>query len=1634
MLTIQNNLMAMNANRQNKLNTSARSKTVQKLSSGYRINKAADDAAGLAISEKMRRQIRGLMQGTENAQDGISWVQIGDGSLEEAQDMLHRMTELSIKSLNETNTNEDRAYMQMEFEQLQTELDRLTKATTFNDKQIFREHESPYYQYQGNIRWPSGQKHIIQQGMNDLTVMIRRNADWPIEEATITVPSGVYTTQELMDEIDDAFEEAGLLDAGVFFEYTDIGTCNLNLERGLGIESVGGYLSYLLYDTFEGGSLGALIGTTVFPSESAVLPISAQNNHMSFTIQNISGAVTQKDLTLDTGYYTRSEIIDKLNEKLADTTVRAMAYGDSIKLASDDSIITGFKGNMFKIDRAGIEPIYTSVFYDNVQSGNIVMTNATFTGGAVLPTELRDIEHQRFVIDGTNDTLVMQPNNAATATTLTIDHGNYTAGEMATKLNQLFTDNGFNLTATVRNQIVSGNTYQGITITSGVKGALSTVGIDATHSSAYDTLFTKRVYNGYVNDASTGRETTANKTATFTGGKVFTGDEVPLAITAGQNDQFKLNIKDGGGSTSYLITIPAGSYASATDLAAAIDDCLNGSGAALGYKGKVHATASSNKIMLSETVGSNLTSVTASTQSGNDGYSSIFVGKNVTYTSNPVSGSGTSTTPPSVTTSEVVANPATVDSTNNRFTVSINGNSKTVTLPTGSLTRDQIVDSINAQLAPVTTTSPKTFQDVNATGKTTTNYFTKSNDGQSTTTSKNFVKQGTADLPPQGMAGSFTNSVPAKVTMDKALADSTVISSNNKDFTISINGVKRTLVLQEGTYTRSEFVTMLQGKIDAEYTPYFGGAKVSLVSNCLSFEARSLTAGHAEMPGSLTRLEIGTTDGGFVKDLYTTHTQGTVASNVAMKSSVQIDGTSNTFAFRLKENGAYRDVNVTLNNGTYNRSEFISELNRALTAEGVAVSASLNGSNQLVLTTKGKGTGNGLVYEVSDTKGGNCVTALYGPLKTETPASATANQTMQDSITIAAGSDQFNVTVNGVSKSLTLSHNTYTKADFIRELNTQFAANGLGLTASLDGSKIKYTTTSVGSAASFSVTYAGGGNAMKAIYGENTITTPGAVASFTGDGKLKLTGAQNGGSISVSSSNTGLFQKSKRTETNINPTSVTGYHSTVKAYVDGVNLTEPVVVDALKDAMSFYFYEDGQSPKLISFEVPQKSYTFPELQTQLQSLLDAKAGSGKITATVNASGVRFEVNTPGSTNYMRQFEGEFYDKVFCSTKEKTEKVAATKRDGNQSNESIFTVGRKDVKSKPVDIKTGTNDELSLDFTYGGSTITLKMTLSPARYNSETLKKEIQSKLDAELEKKGLSRGLIEVGVGGISTGIVGSNDANALNFKLSNKVQLPAEGEYIIDGVSGNAAFTVFYQTDGEIENAYITGTKDISKGVIIKPGQTMFGFEVDGTDYSIDIPAGKYSTKEIVDKLNEIMKAANIPVTAENMDGNLRLNHAKYGRHVITNVYGPAKKDLFFQEEGGYPDEVVGIKLSSQSGDYIDIDMPVLNTVSMGINSCTISKTKYAAKAVGRLKKAIEVVSTARSMFGAKQNHLEHAIANNENKAENTQAAESRIRDADIAKEVVQDSIHRILEQANVSMMSQANQEGQYAMQLIRG
>ena len=204
-MVVQHNLRAMNSNRMLGLTQTQQQKSSEKLSSGYKINRAADDAAGLSISEKMRKQIRGLAQASLNAQDGISAVQTAEGALHEVQDMLQRMNELAVKACNGSMSETDRQYIQNEIEQLSTEIDRVSETTKFNEAYLLKGDttvDKGYSYSYGTFKFTT-----------DATIAMNTHGATGLTATFSITPTGTTATKEMQDGVNEllvALRDQGL--------------------------------------------------------------------------------------------------------------------------------------------------------------------------------------------------------------------------------------------------------------------------------------------------------------------------------------------------------------------------------------------------------------------------------------------------------------------------------------------------------------------------------------------------------------------------------------------------------------------------------------------------------------------------------------------------------------------------------------------------------------------------------------------------------------------------------------------------------------------------------------------------------------------------------------------------------------------------------------------------------------------------------------------------------------------------------------------------------------------------------------------------------------------------------------------------------------------------------------------------------------------------------------------------------------------------------------------------------------------------------------------------------------------------------------------------------------------------------
>ena len=210
-MVVQHNMQAMNANRMLNITTSTQAKSTEKLSSGYKINRAADDAAGLSISEKMRKQIKGLDRASTNAEDGVSAVQTAEGALTEVHSMLQRMNELAVQASNGTNSESDRDSIQNEISQLTTEIDRVSETTKFNETYLLK--GSKGEKTKTLSAKDAGVTGTLVDGASTatLTVSLKTGSSVTIAGQTYTIKSGT-AAKDSLSEIQKQVSQAGAAD------------------------------------------------------------------------------------------------------------------------------------------------------------------------------------------------------------------------------------------------------------------------------------------------------------------------------------------------------------------------------------------------------------------------------------------------------------------------------------------------------------------------------------------------------------------------------------------------------------------------------------------------------------------------------------------------------------------------------------------------------------------------------------------------------------------------------------------------------------------------------------------------------------------------------------------------------------------------------------------------------------------------------------------------------------------------------------------------------------------------------------------------------------------------------------------------------------------------------------------------------------------------------------------------------------------------------------------------------------------------------------------------------------------------------------------------------------------------------
>ncbi|MPM21062.1 hypothetical protein SDC9_67505 [bioreactor metagenome] len=334
-------------------------------------------------------------------------------------------------------------------------------------------------------------------------------------------------------------------------------------------------------------------------------------------------------------------------------------------------------------------------------------------------------------------------------------------------------------------------------------------------------------------------------------------------------------------------------------------------------------------------------------------------------------------------------------------------------------------------------------------------------------------------------------------------------------------------------------------------------------------------------------------------------------------------------------------------------------------------------------------------------------------------------------------------------------------------------------------------------------------------------------------------------------------------------------------------------------------------------------------------------------------------------------------------------------------------GTKDISS--VQIVKNQNDNISFYF----DNKKFNITLDEGIYNADQLAGHINAKLSGDTLLKN----------------VTAENLGNRLVLSYDSDND---ENTHVIDRVGGSAAYSVFY--DGtSASKTYVRGQRDLTEGVVITKGTNdAFSFYLDGDQKTIEIAAGNYTADSLKQYLTEELNVFGL--SADIDGGRLVLAHNHTGRHTLDRIGGSASPVIFYNDYGSsHENDNLKIQVGANSGNILRLEPPRIHLESLGIEAIQLTSNKLAGQALRKIDHAIQVTSHEQSRMGAYQNALEYITSNVKNANENLTSSESRIRDIDMAKEMINFQKSNILQQAAQAMLAQANQQPQGVLQLLR-
>ncbi len=1707
-MVIQHMITTQIAIDKQKNSTNKLKKASERLSSGYRINRAADDAAGLAVSEKLRSIRRGLRQGLRNIEDGISYVRTVEGASQEIHNMLGRLKEIAVEAANGTYDDDvDREALDLEYQQILDEIDQMTDNADFNGVPLFEKHLPAFEMNEGDVCHNSG---VNITSKND-TLVIGYTIEGVKQEITVDIPHGQYSAEETADLIDDVlFKHAPELIIGVNTEKQ----FTLQAEGG-SIDSISGSASSLFYNTVLGSSDGYLLGVTVFRNESVEMPIIAgANDVIAFRVGNTDD--TLYSVKLDAGSYNRKELIDEINSKITAAGVpgdiEAVATENSkgeliIGLASE-STITGLSGNFIKMD--GV----TSPIYDICKYGAIDNSQSVLSGARTILSDMV-IERGRneyFVLD-----LKYYGDDASQKTAklridLLADGENVktyaSPTDIISTIQQQLDDAGYPFTASL-------NAKGGIEISSDQFGDKCDVRVNAADVPS-DYMMKDLFDAGTLREVKPSRATSTYTRAIFTAYKEL-GPSVYIPATE-NTLSFNVTVSDDDSSPETVervdVVIPARNYTSTDELVQTMNDYLDNNYPDIADKLQFSIDASNTLKLYAEGTNSSKIEKIAidSTSSAynrliagakyydniktEDGYQTAYATESsgVPGTSRPnVSSTAGSTVQG---TSEYKQQTATPQKSGVYIThAPISPSTKKGTTVyeetegiVGGVEKSRSAATITLSgilsqyTAPGTSTEARSLSFDLTDDKGSVHYDIDIPQGSTSAQAVQLIKDKISDRATVSTSGStlvitskykgeeaeFTNVTGTALTKAErnSLADSAgAVIEDNMVYvpsTLTVANAKSRipytadssndrLIMTAGMHsydlrlTHKTYSTLadLADEINAQIAAADGGTPATTVA--VGTDGKSLIfTGPLKESGTVVIDDVSTCRIGYTFSQVSSSTPNynPATGNVENPASIRaegidthfpktVDSTNNTITMDYShpdpldlDRTVTDTLTITIPDGTYTSgSQLESAINSAIAADPalngvITASYASSGSNKgLTFTTVQGGSGHKLsnlggsfgadkYISKASTSGG---TVDIDGNVVKFPASATNNKYgtlfSVNGVEISDANDHVSLTINGTRYEFDINHGVYKgstgRADLTQQLKDGLAAANVTITD--DGTDLVITTNDEGSGTKIVLNAA---DTSPYFEGAENVKAP--VSTARASEPCYIIGKRNCGNVTIAEH---------------------------------------------QSAMTFDYTQDGNTYQ-VEVKVNAGTYTASQLAQAIQDSINQTLPANSLEVYVNGSnniGIMSATITP--LRNIANFEGGLFNKVFQDAYY-TGVTTRTEKKGTSSGSYLtYIVGRNTLQPetaeefaarKNVIIYPALNDELVFDLQYNGAKYKVDITIPAGEYTPKALAAAIQEAgrnvLNNMTDENGepfppdafkATIGLSPLGLSEPDTAIK-SGDKLVLSFGVPDDGTID-DTLTIIHGVRGSAAYRIFYEATQSPTPSKVIGKADLSDGVMITAGENdTISFELDGTEYSVTIPEDTYTCDELYEYLNSQYEAMGSMVRCTNMDGHLMFYTIENGDYDIDMFTGNAADTLFYGGDKRETDNEIGIHTGRRTDTYIWYLKTRVDDHLMRINTTGVTTAVRAAKAINRVDEAVNYLSRWRALSGANENRSRHTFDRNTEYVANLEAADSTLRDADIAKEVSELAKQQILIQAQNAMIEQSKQQHSSIMDVL--